>query len=143
MSLFYIFLILFIILLSLEIITPSTFIFFSFSIAALITSFFTFFTNNLSILIFIFAIFSGITLFISKKYLNNFIKTNDTKTNIDNYIGKQVKIIKKIDNNTYRVKIYSEEWNAISDSNLKENDNAIIIKKEGNHLIIKEAHNNE
>ncbi|WP_166667348.1 NfeD family protein [Hypnocyclicus thermotrophus] len=92
---------------------------------------------------FIFSIFSIITIFLSKKYLNNFIKTNDTKTNIDNYIGQQVKVLKKLDNNNYRIKIYSEEWNAISNSDLKKDDIAIIIKKEGNHLIIKEAHNNE
>ncbi|TDT71575.1 membrane protein implicated in regulation of membrane protease activity [Hypnocyclicus thermotrophus] len=143
MSLFYFFLIIFLILLSLEIITPGTFIFFSFSIAALITSFFTFSIKNTNILMFIFSIFSIITIFLSKKYLNNFIKTNDTKTNIDNYIGQQVKVLKKLDNNNYRIKIYSEEWNAISNSDLKKDDIAIIIKKEGNHLIIKEAHNNE
>lgn len=129
---FYTFLILGIILIGLEIITPGTFIFFNIGIASIIVAFLTYFSQNLSFLITALVILSFVLYFLMKKF--SIIKTKNFKTNAENYIGKEAVVLENLGGGRYRVKIFSEEWNAVSDENLNIGDKVIIIEIENAHF---------
>jgi membrane protein implicated in regulation of membrane protease activity len=67
-------------------------------------------------------------------------KGKDYKTNVENYLGKEAVVIKILEGGKYRVKIFSEEWNAISDQELNVGDRVKILKVEGTNLkVLKEV----
>lgn len=134
---FYGFIIAFIVLLILEIATPGTFFFFSLSIAALLTSFATFFVKEMHWLIIIMAFFS-IAVFLILKKMDIFKQSKEAvKTNADRYIGQKVKVISVMEPKKVRVKIYSEEWTGVCESELSVGEEAVIEKIEGITLYLK------
>ena len=54
-------------------------------------------------------------------------KVENFKTNVENYIGKEAVVLKILGDGKYRVKVFSEEWNAISDENLSVGDKVTIF----------------
>lgn len=135
MNLFYIFLILGISLVGMEIFTPSTFIFFSVGIGFILSSFLSFFTDNLGILLGTTAFISLIVLIFMRK-TKFFSNTENYVSNIEKYIDKEVKVVEILEDNRYRVSIYSEVWLASSEDVLKEHDLAIIKGRNGSTFII-------
>ncbi len=134
---FYGFIIAFIVLMILEIATPGTFFFFSLSIAALLTSFATFFVKEMHWLLIIMAIFS-IAVFLILKKLDIFkLSKEEVKTNADRYIGQKVKVISVMELKKVRVKIYSEEWTGVCESELSVGEEAVIEKIEGITLYLR------
>ncbi len=135
MNLMYLFFGMGVLLLIGEILTPGTFIFFSIGIGAIITSFFTLITQNISFLILFNSIISFLVfIIISKK--NIFKVKNNYKSNKDMYTGKEVEVLKKNENNSYRVKIFGEEWTGISELDFNVGEIAIVEKMEGSKLIL-------
>ncbi len=129
---FYTFLILGIILIGLEIMTPGTFIFFNIGIASIIVAFLSYFSQNLPFLIISLVGISFALYFFMKKF--SLFKVENFKTNVENYIGKEAVVLKILGDGKYRVKVFSEEWNAISDENLSVGDKVTILKIEGTNL---------
>ncbi len=129
---FYVFLILGIVLISLEIITPGTFVFFNIGVASIIVAFLTYFSKNLSFLITTLVVISFALYFLMKKFA--FPQIKNFKTNADRYIGKEAVVLAKLDEGKYRVKIFSEEWNATCDDILKPGEKVKILKLEGTNL---------
>lgn len=135
MNLMYIFFGIGVLLLIAEMLTPGTFIFFSIGVGAIVTSFFTFITQSISFLILFNSIISFLVfIIISKK--NVFKIKNNYKSNKDMYVGKEVEVLKKSENNTYRVKIFGEEWTGISKLDFKIGEIAKVEKMEGSKLIL-------
>jgi len=74
----------------------------------------TFFTNNITIQIAIFAVF-GVTFMILTRKIVKKIAPNKIKTNIDRIVGMQGTVIKEIKkNNPGEVKVDGKVWTAIS-----------------------------
>lgn len=128
------------IFLILEILTPTTFFFFSIGIAAFITAAVSFAIKDPNILLMIESVLSIIVYAILWK-TKPFKMNNDYKSNIDTYIGKTVKIISIIEengeHNKYRVKLFGEEWTGVSKAKINIGDEAIVESREGNTLFIK------
>lgn len=140
---FYGFIIAFIVLMILEIATPGTFFFFSLSIAALLTSFATFFIKEMYMLLIIMAVLSIVVFLVLKKLDIFKLSKEDVKTNADRYIGQKVKVISIIESKKVRVKIYGEEWTGISETEFSVGDEAVIEKIEGITLYLKKVAQSE
>ena len=131
----YFWLILGIVLFILEIFTfiPGFFLA-SFGLSAFLTAIAAFLHLGLKVQIFVFAISAFIIcMFILprfRKHLHN--PKNERKTGVDGYIDRTATVIQKIQNskNTGRIKIYGEEWKALSanDEDIEENE-IVKIKK--------------
>ncbi|OQY07507.1 MAG: hypothetical protein B6I28_05560 [Fusobacteriia bacterium 4572_132] len=66
-------------------------------------------------------------IIISRK--NIFKIKNNYKSNKDMYEGKEVEVLKKNENNSYRVKIFGEEWSGICELDLKIGEIAKVERK--------------
>lgn len=124
-----------IILVVLEVFTPSSFIFFSFGIGCFLSSLFLYFNLKLEIVFILFSLFSMGSFYLLKKFKIFSVK-KEYKSNVDSYIGKKVLIKEKISNKEYKVKIFSEEWIAYSEKEYYVGDEAEILRVEGIKLII-------
>ncbi|SHE94461.1 Membrane protein implicated in regulation of membrane protease activity [Marinitoga hydrogenitolerans DSM 16785] len=132
-------LILGIIFVVLEIITP-TFFFLWFGIAAFITSIFGIFITNYIITSTIFIILSTILWLFSRKIVKNWMKPiQNVKFHLDELINKEGIALTTFDkNNSGIVKVNGEEWRAYSkDEEIKKGDKIIILKRDSNILIVK------
>lgn len=120
----------------LEIITPGMFLFFSIGVSFIATSLFSIFIKDIFILSFIVAVLSlGMFVLLRKsKFLN---KKTDYKANIDNYSGKSGTVIKELEKNKYLIKIFGEEWIAITEKQLEKGDSVVIDRIDGTKLILK------
>lgn len=63
-------------------------------------------------------------------------KCEEIKSNKSQYIGEKVKVIGKLSNNKYRVKIFSEEWTGISSEILEIRETVNVISIDGNKFIL-------
>ncbi|KAF2957032.1 NfeD family protein [Marinitoga sp. 38H-ov] len=128
-----------IIFIVLEVLTPS-FFFLWFGISAFITSILGIFITNKFITSAVFIILSAILWLFSKKIVKKWLEPKQTKLfHLDELIEK--KGIALTDFNTEEpgiVKVYSEEWKAYSDEgNINKGDKIIVLKRESNILIVK------
>ena len=128
----YIWLILSGIALSIEIFT-SRFLVFWFSIGALISMISSFFTDNIYIQSTIFLITSTLLIFATKPFVKKFDIPNPLKTNVYSMSGKVGIVTQEINSleATGQIKVNGELWSAIS------NDNSSIIPKNTKVEIIK------
>ena len=136
MDIFYMFLVAGFALMVIEILTPGLFAFFSMGVAVLISAGLSFIIKDIYILLVIAAVLSVIIMAIMKKF-NLFSTHESSKMNADRYIGRQVRVIGKLEDKKVRVKIYSEEWNGICEEKLEINDEAEILKIDGITLYLK------
>ncbi len=113
-----------------EMLTPGTFFFFSFAIGSLISAFAALFTKDIPTLIIIASIIAIISFLLLKKFDIFKLKKLNTETNIDSYIGKTASVISIGENNSYRVKIFGEEWTAFCDTPLSIGDIVKIVNRE-------------
>lgn len=119
-----------------EILTPTVFFFFAFGLSFIINSFVYKTTENLSLSL----VLTGITtivLFYLIKKSNIFKSKTDYKSNMTNYIGKTCIIEEVLPNKSYRIKIFSEIWTAKSEEVLNKGEFCKILGRVDNTLIIK------
>lgn len=124
-----------ILLIIVEILTPSIFFFLAFGIAFILNSIVYRFTNNLALSLFTTGLTTLIIFYYFKKS-NIFRQNTEYKSNISNYIGKTCTIVEVLPNNNYRVKVFSEIWTATSHDILVKDDICNIIDRKDNTLII-------
>lgn len=130
------FLIIGILFIIVEILTPTIFFFLAFGIAFILNSLVFQITQNLAFSLYTTAITAFIVFYFIKK--KNLFKTNNNyKSNIDNYQGKSCIVEEVLENNFYRVKIFSEIWTAKSEENLSKGDRCKVSGRIDNTLIIK------
>ena len=121
-----------------EIITP-TFFFFWFGLSAFITSIISIIISNKIITTTIFILISIILWLFSRKIVKKWQKPIDNrKFHLDNLIGKEgIAIIDFDENNSGIVKILGEEWKAYSkEGKIKKGDKVVILKRQSNILIV-------
>ena len=110
-----------------------------FAIGALIAAVISYFTSNVWIPIICFLLSSGVLLALTKPILNKRIKR--AHTNSDSLIGKQVLVIKKIDNvnGGGQVKYNAAVWTAKSadDSIIEKGQTVTVQEIKGVSLIVK------
>ncbi len=90
-------------------------------------------TGHVAAELIVFVIFSGLTIVLIRPFFKGRLKTGSSKTNIDELIGKKVKVITKIDNfnGTGQVMVNGIEWTALSaDDNKVIDENAAVVIKE-------------
>ena len=124
-----------ILLIIVEILTPTVFMFFAFGISFLLNSFIYYFSNNLALSL----VTTGFTTFIVFYFIKKsdlFKPQKEFKSNISNYVGKSCIVEDVLDNNTYRIKIFSEVWTAKSSDILQKGDSCKVINIQGNTLNI-------
>jgi len=124
-----------VLLIIVEILTPSIFFFLAFGLAFLLNSLVYRFTNNLALSLFTTGITTLIIFYYFKKS-NIFKQNTDYKSNISNYIGKTCTVVDVLSNNSYRIKVFSEIWTATSTDILQNGDICKIIDRKDNTLII-------
>ena len=124
-----------VLLIIVEILTPSIFFFLAFGLAFLLNSLVYRFTNNLALSLFTTGITTLIIFYYFKKS-NIFKQNTDYKSNISNYIGKTCTVVDVLSNNSYRIKVFSEIWTATSADILQNGDICKIIDRKDNTLII-------
>ncbi|GAB6188679.1 NfeD family protein [Marinitoga arctica] len=132
-------LILGIIFIILEIITP-TFFFLWFGISSFITSILGVFVSNKFITSTTFIILSTILWLFSRKIVKKWFEPENSKNfHLDELIGKTGIALNDFDKDTSGIiKVFSEEWRAYSiDEKINKGDKVIVLKRESNFLIVK------
>ena len=88
----------------------------------------------------VFFALSIILLCIMRPLSMHYLKSKDTKTNVDSLIGKQIMITETVDNlnGTGKAKLFGMEWTVRSDDGSKIDEGEIVIVKkiEGVKLIV-------
>ncbi|MBM7558309.1 NfeD family protein [Marinitoga litoralis] len=123
----------------LEILTPS-FFFLWFGISAFISSILGTFITNKFITSTIFIILSALLWLFSKKIAKKWLEPKNTKLiHLDELVGKNGIALTDFDNeNSGIVKVFSEEWKAYSEEEkINKGDKIIVLKRESNILIVK------
>lgn len=130
------FLIIGILFIIVEVLTPTIFFFLAFGIAFILNSLVFELTKNLSLSLITTAITTFIVFYFIKK-INLFKTHNNYKSNLSSYEGKTCVVEEVLPNNIYRIKIFSEIWTAKSDEILLKGDVCKVSGRLDNTLIIK------
>lgn len=129
------FLIIGVLLIIVEILTPTIFFFFAFGVAFLLNSIIYQISQNLPLSLVTTAITTGLVFYYIKK--KDFFKPkSDYKSNISSYIGKTCTVEEVLPNNFYRIKIFSEVWTAESKEILNKGEYCKVLDRKDNTLII-------
>lgn len=130
-----------VILMAIEIFTPSFFIFW-FGLGSLAAAIVAYFYENTIFELLTFIIVSGILVLSTRKLAKKITGEEVRSINVDEIVGKEAIVIEKIDNRKSKgiVKVSGDMWRAVSyDDNVTfENGEYVIIEKvEGAHVIVK------
>ena len=134
-----IWLILFIILIVIEILTTGL-VCIWFAIGALISFIFSYFTNNLVIEVPIFIISSIISLIITRPILKKYFSKNIIKTNVNKLIGETGIVLESVSKtNMGKIKVDGQIWSALNSEkgSIKENTEVEVLAIEGVKLIVR------
>ncbi len=137
-------LVLSILFLIIEILTPGIFLFSCLSIGALLALITAFLTKSLVVQIAVFVICSLLSIYFLKPFLTK-VTEKLPKSNVDKYIGKKALVVEPI--NGYKtaglVKIEGELWRAVSVDKEKilQDEEVEIVKVDGTHLVVKKLSN--
>jgi membrane protein implicated in regulation of membrane protease activity len=136
---FFVWLIIGIAFLFLEIGVPGLFFFIAFAIGSCGTALCSLFIPSLTLQCLLFLILSGITFLSMRNYVHAH-QTHGVRTNVHALIGKQGTVTKKIDRDSLgRVKVGGEEWNAhtLDNQTLQRGTSVIVVQVKGNHVTVK------
>ena len=127
-----------VVMLIIEILTPTLF-FLNIAIAGFITMFFAFFIDRWDYLIYIMIAWSGLMLFFLYPVLVKRNKKNDLKTGMDKYIGQKAKVLEKVTKKSGAVSVFDERWNArIEDGkSIDVGEEAVIYRSENLTLFVR------
>lgn len=106
----------------------------------LIAAFFTTFSESFTTHLLILAIAEFIVIFVFTKLIRPKLKTENYKTNMDSMVGKKVEVITEIPKVGHGyVKLYGDEWSAISENGeiMEVGSAAEIVELDGNKVIVK------
>lgn len=104
-----------VIFLVLEMLTPTLF-FINLAVAAAISAIFAYFGFSNLVVTFVFLIVAIATIWLVRPILLKQINEKKISTGLDDkYIGKIAKVVKEVSKTDGRVAIYGEEWQAVTD----------------------------
>lgn len=139
----YLWLILFVVLIILELCTVNlTTIWFAFG--ALLAYIVSLFTDNVMIQTTVFLAVSVITLILTRPVVRKYLLTKPSRTNADMLIGKTGIVTKEITKTDIgEVKIDGKYWSAKANKKIKEGSKVEILVIEGVKLIVKEKEDDD
>ncbi|APT74267.1 nodulation efficiency protein D (NfeD) [Thermosipho melanesiensis] len=127
------------ILMALEILTPTFFIFW-FGVGALASSLVAYFIGNTIWELTVFVVVSGILVILTRPIINKMTGDEPRKINVDDIVGKKALVIEEINNKKAKglVKINGDTWRAFSknDEIIEKDKYVKVLKVEGAHLIV-------
>jgi len=140
---FYTWLITFVILLILEIMTFN-FVTIWFALGAVVSMFSSFFTADAYIQTIIFVIASALFLFATRPIVNKYLRKEPVKTNLDMVIGKIGVVTQGINRlEPGEVKVDGKYWTATSKERIKKDSKVKILAIEGVKLVVESVTNEQ
>ncbi len=108
------------------------------SLAFFLTAIVAYFGGNIFWQMGVLLVFSSLFLVFLRPLLIRKLKTGETKSADDMYVGQAAKVIEKTDNLSGRIAVYGEEWHAKSKDNqvFEVNENVKIIAQDGLIMIV-------
>ncbi len=134
----YIWLILFLVFLGLEIITTGVFFFLCFSTGALFAMLCSLLGANFQTEMIVFCAVSLASILLIRPLFKKYVAKKKIETNVDSLIGAPAVVIEKIKaNGTGKVKAASEVWLAVSKEDIEVDENVVIESVDGTKLVVK------
>ena len=134
----YIWLILFLVFLGLEIITTGVFFFLCFSTGALFAMLCSLLGATFQVEMIVFCAVSLASILLIRPLFKKYVAKKKIETNVDSLIGAPAVVIENIKaNGTGKVKAASEIWLAISKEDIDVNENVVIEAVDGTKLVVK------
>lgn len=138
MATWYVWLILFLVFLGLEIMTTGVFFFLCFSTGALCAMLFSLLGASFQVELIIFCAVSLASILLIRPLFKKYVAKQKTQTNVDSLIGTKAIVIEDIKvNDMGKVKTEGEIWLAISKENIAKGENVIIESIDGTKLVVK------
>ena len=116
----------------LELITTSFFLVW-FGISSIIAAVLNYLGFDIYVQFTAFILISVVLILSTRKFANKITPENTKKTTAERLIGKDAKVLRKIDENTFVVNVAGEEWSAQSNNLIEVNE---IVKVVGINSII-------
>ena len=85
----------------------------------------------------IFFILTIVALCVARPLLKRWLKKPTVPTNVDQNFGKKVRLLTDVVDGTSSIKINDVVWKVTCEANLKQNDEVMIERVEGNKMIVK------
>ncbi len=120
----------------LELISSSFFLIW-FGVGSLVATILNYFGFNIYIQFTAFIIISLILLLSTRKFADRITPEPRKKVASERLIGKNAKIIQKLDENNYIINVLGEEWSAYSEDYFNINDSVKVVGIDSIKLIIK------
>ena len=134
----YIWLILFLVFLGLEIITTGVFFFLCFSTGALFAMLFSLLGASFQVELVVFCAVSLASILLIRPLFKRYIAKQKTETNVDSLIGAKALVIDEIKvNGMGKVKIEGEVWLAVSKENIAKGETVVVESIDGTKLVVK------
>ena len=138
MATWYVWLILFLVFLGLEIMTTGVFFFLCFSTGALFAMLFSLLGASFQVELIIFCAVSLASILLIRPLFKKYVAKQKTETNVDSLIGTKAIVIEDIKENSMgKVKTEGEIWLAISKENIAKGENVVIESIDGTKLVVK------
>ena len=138
MATWYVWLILFLVFLGLEIMTTGVFFFLCFSTGALFAMLFSLLGASFQVELIIFCAVSLASILLIRPLFKKYVAKQKTETNVDSLIGTKAIVIEDIKENSMgKVKTEGEIWLAVSKENIAKGETVIIESIDGTKLVVK------
>ena len=115
-----------------ELIT-NTFVLIWFGVASLVAAILNYLGFDLNIQVISFIVIAIVLVLSTRRFANRIYPENEKKVMADRLIGKNAEVFKKVDKNTFLVRVEGEEWSAHSNDPIEVGD---IVKVVGINSII-------
>ncbi|WP_372520529.1 NfeD family protein [Candidatus Ruminimicrobiellum ovillum] len=138
MTTWYVWLILFLVFLGLEIMTTGVFFFLCFSTGALFAMLFSLLGASFQVELVVFCAVSLASILLIRPLFKKYIAKQKTETNVDSLIGTKAIVIEDIKvNDMGKVKTEGEIWLAVSNENIAKGETVVIESIDGTKLVVK------
>ena len=138
MTTWYVWLILFLVFLGLEIMTTGVFFFLCFSTGALFAMLFSLLGASFQVELIVFCAVSLASILLIRPLFKKYIAKQKTETNVDSLIGTKAIVIEDIKvNDMGKVKTEGEIWLAVSNENIAKGETVVIESIYGTKLVVK------
>ena len=120
----------------LELVTTS-FVLIWFGVGSLVAAILNYLGFDIYIQFIAFAVISTILILSTRKFADKITPEPNKKTTAERLIGRNAKIIKKIDNNNFIVDVNGEKWSAYSENLVNIDDTVKVVGIDSIKLIIR------
>ncbi len=138
----YIWLILFLVFIGIEIITTGIFFFLCFSVGALFAMMSALLGFDYQVAIVVFCVVSVLSVLLIRPFLKIYFKKRNVGSNVDSLIGTKTQVLENIGPNAPgKIKVEGEVWLAVSKDNqtFSVGQTVEIVSVDGTKLIVKNA----